>query len=70
MNASLKYLLFGIALMLFGPAFPEILHLTFVYSVQYRLLSPLEGDLLSLIFPVAGLIMACIGFFKREAPAA
>ncbi|HZC04909.1 MAG TPA: hypothetical protein VE338_04650 [Ktedonobacterales bacterium] len=66
MKASLRFLLLGIALILFGIAFPELengLLLPFVYVYHP---SRAMIYLLSSIFPVAGLIIAFVGFFKRD----
>jgi hypothetical protein len=59
-------MLLGIALILFGLAFPEIengLLLPFVYVLQP---SRAVIYLISAIFPLAGLIVACVGFFTRD----
>jgi hypothetical protein len=66
MTASLRFMLLGIALILFGLALPEIengLLLPFVY-----LLHPprVAIYLIGAIFPLAGLVMALIGFFTRD----
>ena len=66
MKASLRFLLLGIALILFGVAFPELengLLLPFVYVYHP---SRVMVYLLGSIFPVAGLIVAFVGFFKRD----
>jgi len=66
MSAALRFLLLGIALILFGVAFPELVNgllLPVIYALHpsRALIYLIDG-----IFPVAGLILAFIGFFKRD----
>jgi hypothetical protein len=66
MKSSLRLLLLGIALILFGIAFPYLengLLLPFLYIFHP---SRAAVYLLGSIFPVAGLIVAFVGFFKRD----
>lgn len=65
MNRSLKFLLLGIALLLFGVAYPQVENALFVSFVLRFYLSRYVLYLLGAIFPVAGLIVALVGFFMR-----
>lgn len=65
MNRSLRFLLLGIALLLFGVAFPQVENALplFVFRSYFpRYILYLIGS----IFPVAGIILAFVGFFMRS----
>jgi hypothetical protein len=63
-SASLRFLLLGIALILFGLAFQGPMESLIFRSLP--LTSQSMSYLIASIFPVAGLIVAFIGFFKRD----
>lgn len=79
MSTSLRLMLLGIALLLFGLTFPTtlgqlvFLPLRFIYEPA---INPIASELLqyglAAIFPIAGLVLAFVGFFHRdgEKPAA
>ncbi len=66
MATSHRYLLLGIALILFGLAFPVTLG-TLVYPAIARTFdSRALIYVIESIFPLAGLIVALVGFFMRN----
>ena len=63
-NTSVRVMLLGIGLLLFGLAFPTtFLPLIVVWSQAATHLSRAAFYLLDSIFPLAGLIVLLIGFF-------
>ncbi len=68
MNRSLKFMLLGIALLLFSVAFPQIEN-ALVAPFFFRVYLPLPRYIVYLIgsiFPIAGIILAFVGFFMRS----
>lgn len=65
MTASLRLVLLGIALLLFGVTFPVALEQLILHDVL-KLDSLTTYYLLGSVFPLAGIILAFIGFFKRD----
>ncbi len=64
-QSSTNLLLFGVALLLFGIAFPTTVgRLVFTYLPMHSGL--LVSNLILSAFPVAGLIFAFIGLFARN----
>ena len=69
MSTSLRLMLLGITLLLFGLAFIgpiENLILRAILQNGVVRVGPQFQDALGSIFPLAGLIVAFIGFFKRD----
>ena len=66
-STSTDLLLLGIALLLFGMAFSTtVVHLFLPYIPPGLAVSATAGYLLESIFPVAGLVVAFVGFFRRR----
>lgn len=65
-SSSLRFLLLGIALILFGIVFQGPMESLIIYSLPFHLVSRTTGYLIVSIFPVAGLVVAFVGFFKRD----
>jgi hypothetical protein len=67
-SSSLRFLLLGIALILFGLAFQGPMESLLFRYIPYEFIShsPTIGYVVAAIFPVAGLILAFVGFFKRD----
>ncbi len=55
----------GIALILFGLAFQGPMETLILRSLPLELISRNVNYLIASIFPLAGLIVACVGFFMR-----
>ena len=67
MSTSLRLMLLGIALLLFGLALPDLengLLLPFVYVHYFP--SRAMFFLLDSAFPIAGIILVFVGFFRRD----
>ncbi|HEV8193417.1 MAG TPA: hypothetical protein VGP82_18295 [Ktedonobacterales bacterium] len=66
-----KLMLLGIALLLFGLAFPTtLLPLLEYWIAPFSRTPPVTQAILTSLFPVAGLVVACFGFFTgRRQPA-
>ncbi|HEX8731466.1 MAG TPA: hypothetical protein VF725_05340 [Ktedonobacterales bacterium] len=69
MSTSLRLMLLGIALIVFGLAFEgSILNLIMRPIIDNSIAIRWFPDALASIFPLAGLIVAFVGFFKRDQP--
>ena len=68
MPASLRFLLLGIALILFGIVFQGPMEALIFRNLPLHLTSQNMGYLIASIFPLAGLIVTFVGFFKRDNP--
>lgn len=70
MSTSLRFMLLGLALLLFGLAFQGALEVYILHFLPLRALYELNrvsGQYaLASVFPVAGLVLAFIGFFMRD----
>ena len=67
MSTSLRLMLLGIALIVFGLAFNvSILNLIMRPIIENGVVARWFPDALASIFPLAGLIVAFVGFFKRD----
>lgn len=67
MSTSLRLMLLGIALIVFGLAFDaSVLNLIMRPLLENGPVARWFQDALASIFPLVGLIVAFVGFFKRD----
>ena len=67
MSTSLRLMLLGIALIVFGLTFDaSILNLIMRAVLENGVIARWFQDALASIFPLAGLVVAFVGFFKRD----
>jgi hypothetical membrane protein len=64
---SVKLMLLGIALLLFGMVFPSTINPVLIYYFGLALDRGMLGAMIVSILPVMGLVLVLVGFFKREA---
>lgn len=67
MSTSLRLMLLGIALIVFGLAFESSILILIMRAVlENGVVARWFQDALASIFPLAGLIVTFVGFFKRD----
>lgn len=66
MSKSLKFMLLGIAILLFTTAGSELLGLLVLPFVYHSHLSRVAVELILSVVPVAGLVLVFVGFFTRD----
>jgi hypothetical protein len=71
MTTSQRLMLLGIVLLFFGIVFPGSVEQVILRPLDYRIFdsSPaVTSEVLASLFPMAGLVVALVGFFRRDTP--
>ncbi len=66
MSKSLKFMLLGIAILLFATAGARLLDVLAVLLFYHSHLSQIAVNLIWFVVPVAGIVLVLVGFFKRD----
>lgn len=66
MSKSLKFMLLGIAILLFTTAGSNLLDALIFPFVYHSHLSRMAIELIGSVVPVAGLVLVFVGFFTRD----